>query len=397
MSAVFFLSTILGTYIAINLYMLLRLGSTLAGTGLLRGVSCAVLAFLACSVPLGRVFYDKPPHQLSEFLLLVGSLYCAPMIYGFIFTLLADLLRIANKFVSITPLPPPFTVSGRVHTVCAVALLALLVSLLGALNARYPVVVRQEIPWEAPAGAEHMAGQSDVLKIALVSDIHLGMLVGPSHLASVMKLVEAEKPDILLLAGDILDDIDWLRNDEKRERAAALFSGVSPRLGSWAVTGNHEFYAGEQECVDFLTGAGVRVLRDEWAAPGDELLLAGREDRTVLRMGGTRKSLDEIVGEISAAAPDDLRNLPLIVMDHQPFDLYESENVGAALQVSGHTHRGQLFPFNFVVSRIYEKSYGIYKKGKTYYYISSGAGTWGPPVRTTGRPEVVIITLNKKR
>jgi predicted MPP superfamily phosphohydrolase len=84
----------------------------------------------------------------------------------------------------------------------------------------------------------------------------------------------------------------------------------------------------------------------------------------------------------------------MIVMDHQPFNLEESEDIGAALQVSGHTHRGQIFPINFIVSGIYEKHYGYYRRGSTNYFISSGAGTWGPPVRTTGRPEIVILTLD---
>jgi predicted MPP superfamily phosphohydrolase len=80
-------------------------------------------------------------------------------------------------------------------------------------------------------------------------------------------------------------------------------------------------------------------------------------------------------------------------MDHQPYDLAESDNAGTDLQVSGHTHRGQLFPFNFLISAMYEHHYGLYKKDHANYYISSGAGTWGPPVRTIGRPEVVILNL----
>ncbi|MDL2263723.1 metallophosphoesterase, partial [Synergistaceae bacterium OttesenSCG-928-I11] len=134
--------------------------------------------------------------------------------------------------------------------------------------------------------------------------------------------------------------------------------------------------------------------RDEWALPGDEIFLVGREDRTALHMGGVRKSLADIVSDAGANAAVDIDSLPFVVMDHQPFALNEAEEAGAALQLSGHTHRGQLFPFNFIVAKLYEHHYGLYKRGATNYYISSGAGTWGPPVRTSGRPEIAVITMN---
>ena len=387
-----FLGSILGIYVAINAYLFARLWMTLAGTGLLRGVSCAVLVSFALAFPLSRVFDGRMPHLFSEMLVLMGSLYIAPMIYGFILTLCADVLRIVNHFVSITPMPPPFSVSGRVHVVAAVFVLSVAISLLGALNARIPTVVNKSVvsPLRGPEGAP-------VLRIALLSDIHFGRLIGNGHLERLVRLVNDRNPDLVLLAGDIIDDTEWMDDEKGAAQTRELLASMKPRLGVWAIPGNHEYYAGIEDCVRFLEDAGVHVLRDEWTVLGPEgtsgdYLLVGRDDRTVTRFGLERKTLAGIVDEARTTNPEAV-NLPILLMDHQPFHLEEASDAGVALQLSGHTHRGQLFPFNFVVSAIYESPYGLYRRDNTWYYTSSGAGTWGPPVRTTGRPEVVMISL----
>ena len=394
MSIPFFLGVIFALYLTVNTYLFARLFMTLAGTGAIRGLACALLLFFALAFPASRIFYDKLPRALASFLVVSGSLYLAPMVYGFFFTLCADLLRFLNGFISITPLPPPFSVSGRLHTVLAVAFLAIFVSLAGALNARFPRTIRHDVAYRLPESADNGESKPHApLKIAMVSDIHLGRLVGLRHVRKVVDLVNAENADIVLLVGDILDDVDWMRGEETRSRGVEIFGNMRSRLGTWAVTGNHEYYAGLDESIAFLEDAGIRLLRDEWALPGEEVLLVGREDRTALRMGEIRKSIPDIVSDAVANETFDARSLPLVVMDHQPFALHEAEDAGAALQLSGHTHRGQLFPFNFIVAKLYEHHYGLYKRGGTNYYISSGAGTWGPPVRTSGRPEIAVITM----
>ena len=106
-----------------------------------------------------------------------------------------------------------------------------------------------------------------------------------------------------------------------------------------------------------------------------------------MRSGRERAALGAIIARAKLATGEEPARLPIVVLDHQPVRLEEAQDAGVALQLSGHTHKGQIFPANLLVSAIYEKYYGPYRKGETYYYITSGAGTWGPPVRTTGRPE----------
>ncbi len=391
-----FLSVVFALYLAINTYLFVRLFMTLAGTGAIRLFACVLFLSFALAFPASRIFPDKLPRALASFLFVVGSLYLTPMVYGFFFTLFADLLRCLNGFVTITPLPPPFSASGRFYTVLAVVSLSLLVTFAGTLNAQFPRTIRHEVTCRNnPVGAENGEVMPRApLRIAVISDIHLGHLVGLRHMRKIVDLVNMENADIVLLVGDIVDDIGWMRNGETRARGLEVFGNIRSRLGTWAVAGNHDYYAGIEETAAFLEEAGVHLLRDEWAIPGGEILLVGREDRAVFRMGGTRRSLADIVSDAAAGAMSVATTLPLVVMDHQPFDLHEAEDAGAALQLSGHTHRGQLFPFNFVVARLYECHYGLYKRGGTNYYISSGAGTWGPPARTSGRPEVVVITMN---
>jgi predicted MPP superfamily phosphohydrolase len=317
------------------------------------------------------------------------------MIYGFILTVSADILRLLNGVVKITPNPPPFTVSGRTSVVAAVAALSVLITFAGALNAKFPAIVRHEIDWSDSSGTSGTQENQRQIRIAVVSDIHLGSMVGIKHLGKIVDLTNSASPDLILLAGDVLDDEKWLNDQQRRHEAANLLSSFSSKLGAWAVPGNHDYYTGIEKFMDFMEEANVKVLRDEFSTPGGEILLIGRDDRSAAIGGKQRAGIEEIILKSQNSGVNPMR-LPMIVMDHQPFSLEESQNAGAALQVSGHTHRGQLFPFNYLMSVIYEKHYGLYKKGSTNYYISSGAGTWGPPIRTTGRPEIAIITLNVK-
>jgi predicted MPP superfamily phosphohydrolase len=385
MSMAFFFGLVMTAYTLINGYMFARLFLILRGTGLIRGLACAVFLLFAVSFPASRLARNILPPSAADFLFILGSLYLAPMINGFLLTVAADLLRILNYHVALTSSPPNYTESGRENAVAVVVLLSLLLSFAGAVNAVFPAAREFRI---------RLGGEPYVtpVKIALVSDIHLGRINARSRLNRITDLIKSRSPDIVLIAGDTIDDAAWMRSPARRNEIASALSSLKPRLGVWAVPGNHDYYSGIEESNAFLRNCGVRVMMDEWAAPGGEFLLIGRDDRTVMMTGRERTGLNAIISEARSALGYASR-LPVIVLDHQPLHLEEAEQAGAALQLSGHTHKGQIFPGNLLVAAIFEKSYGLYKKGGTHYYITSGAGTWGPPVRTTGRPEVVFIDL----
>jgi predicted MPP superfamily phosphohydrolase len=190
--------------------------------------------------------------------------------------------------------------------------------------------------------------------------------------------------DIVLLAGDVVDE------DIKpviKYNLGEILKLIKSKLGVFAITGNHEYIGGVEPAVKYLAEHNLIELRDTSILIDNSFFLIGREDRSGRGFGGRpRRSLLELMKGID-------KSLPVILMDHQPVKLNEAFEYGIDLQVSGHTHHGQLFPFNFITKKIYELSYGYMKRGNTHYYVSCGVGTWGPPVRTSSRPEIVEIKL----
>jgi predicted MPP superfamily phosphohydrolase len=370
----FFLAAALLMYAAANYYLVRRTSQALDGTGTFRTVVCGVIVLLALSFPAGRILERFLPAGMTSGMVTVGSLYLGIFFYGLIVAVLADAFLLANRFfVSI-----PVTVSTGRAAWIASAIIILSTIVAGNYVAMHPRLRTIDLTISKSA-----AGLRE-LSIVAVSDMHLGTVVGIPHLERIMKLIEAAHPDIVLLAGDIFDaDVP---DPLEREIALAL-SGIRARYGVFAATGNHEYYGGVEKAVANLTRGNVTVLQDTAVCIAGAFYCIGRKDLTAQRSGGGRKPLEEILTGVKG-------ELPLILMDHQPFHLETAQKNGIDLQVSGHTHNAQLFPLNLFYGLIYEKSYGYLRKGATNVIVSCGAGTWGPPVRTTAFPEVLHIRLH---
>jgi predicted MPP superfamily phosphohydrolase len=255
----------------------------------------------------------------------------------------------------------------------------MIVVIAGYINARNPVIrkLRLEIPKSAN-GLRH-------LKIAAASDIHLGTIISRSRLKMLVDKINLIDADIVLLPGDVVDE-DLA--PVVKQNLGELLRCIKSKYGVFAITGNHEYIGGVVPAVKYLTEHGITVMRDAYIRIADSFYILGREDRAGKQFAGIiRKPLPGIMDGIN-------RNLPLILMDHQPVKLQEAVDHGIDLQLSGHTHHGQLWPFNFITKKIYELSTGYLKKGNTHFYVSSGAGTWGPPVRTGNRPEILEIQID---
>jgi predicted MPP superfamily phosphohydrolase len=196
--------------------------------------------------------------------------------------------------------------------------------------------------------------------------------------------INSLEADLVLFAGDIIDrNMDTYKNENLNEE----LSRIKAAMGVYAVAGNHDYFWGNiGELEKELATAGVRLLVDEAVSVDGAFYLIGRNDFSRSRWGVGRKSLKELASGLDAS-------LPLIAMDHQPRNLNEAEEAGIDLHVSGHTHRGQIWPGNAVVKRLFENSYGLLHKGKTAFVVTSGFGTWGPPLRIGSRAEIVLIEL----
>jgi predicted MPP superfamily phosphohydrolase len=197
-------------------------------------------------------------------------------------------------------------------------------------------------------------------------------------------LINRQDPDVILLGGDIFDED---LGPVIRNNLGDLLKDLKARNGVIAILGNHEFYGNAAEAQRYLENHNIRVLRDSVVVLPEGITIVGREDITSQQMfRKKRKSLTELLSGV-----DTLK--PVIVMDHQPFKLREVSNHPVDLQLSGHTHDGQIWPFNYIVNAMYEIGNGFGKINQTQFYVSPGVGTWGPPIRTTCRPEVIVLEI----
>lgn len=243
-------------------------------------------------------------------------------------------------------------------------------------NYRYRHKKRVEMTLSAHSGSL----QKDTLKIVALSDLHLGYGIGKKELESWVSLINREKADAVLLAGDIID------NDAKpllEEDFASAFRNIRTKYGIFAVLGNHEYLVGIPETTQFFEQAGITLLRDSIALVDNRFYIIGRDDKT----NPQRKSLKELTGQIQAF-------VPTVLLDHQPYQLEEAEQNQIDLQLSGHTHHGQVWPISWITDLIYEKAHGYLRKGKTHYYISSGMGIWGGKFRIGTQSEYAVIHLD---
>ena len=214
------------------------------------------------------------------------------------------------------------------------------------------------------------------LRIVMLSDLHLGYHNPRKELARWVDLINAEKPDLILIAGDVIDmSMRPLVEENMAEEMRRLEAPV------YACLGNHEYYSSEPLAEQFYRDARIQLLRDTCLVVGD-LCIMGRDDRTNLR----RRSVDEL-----ARMADHTKYT--ILLDHQPYHLEEAEQAGVDFQLSGHTHRGQVWPISWITDALYECSFGAHQRGKTRYYISSGIGIWGGKFRIGTRSEYVVATL----
>ncbi len=222
------------------------------------------------------------------------------------------------------------------------------------------------------------------LNIVFASDIHLGHIIDGEFLSKIIHEIEQLKPDLILFPGDLVDE-ELKPVIEKN--LGKFLTGLSAPYGVYAVTGNHEYIGGAQAAVNYLSKFNIRFLRDTTIKIANSFYLCGREDLSMNGFTGIkRKSLQEMLKNTDP-------NLPVLVMDHQPINLAEAAENNVDLQISGHTHHGQMWPLNYATERLFKLSRGYKKIGNSHFFVSSGAGTWGPRVRIGSNPEIVSIKM----
>ena len=221
----------------------------------------------------------------------------------------------------------------------------------------------------------------DRIRIAQISDVHLGLLVRRERLGLILEKVKAAAPDILVSTGDLVDgQINSL------EGLADMIKEINPRYGKFAVLGNHEYYAGLKQAIAFKKAAGFTLLRGEGISIDGIINLIGVDDPAAKYFNGYDESMEK---HLLASFP---RERFTILLKHRP--LINKDSLGLFdLQLSGHVHKGQIFPFSLLTKIYYPKDAGLLRVNGGILYVSRGSGTWGPPIRFLAPPEVTVIDI----
>jgi uncharacterized protein len=376
---IIFFTIFFGLYFAVNYYIFIRGWQSLPNIIFVKKIYISFFILVAFAFIIGRFTDHISFTGLNHLFIWIGSFWLGAMLYFFLSVIIVDLVKILNYGFHF--LPPQGTLeytkikSFALYTSIGIVILLLLFGYFNSNNTR---IKRIEIL------TEKNISKSKTLKIVAVSDIHLGTLIAKKRLKKLTELVNKENPDIIILAGDILDEI---QTPILIENIGEPLKELNAKKGTFAITGNHEYIGGINRAVKYIESLGIKILRDTIEDIGGTVLLIGREDRDINRFTGNhRKTKEELMLNIDTTKF-------LILLDHQPFELQKTADLKIDLQISGHTHHGQLWPFNYITDAVYELSYGYLRKGNTHYYVSSGFGTWGPPLRIGTRPEIVVLTI----
>ncbi|MBQ9577199.1 MAG: metallophosphoesterase [Muribaculaceae bacterium] len=319
---------------------------------MLLALCCMVMQFMSDSVPLG----------MATAMYEIGNSWLIIMFYLLMAFLVLDIGRLVH-------LVPAAWLKDNAITSLALASV-MLVTFIGG-NIHYHNKQRQEINLTTEKPLERP------LKIVMVSDLHAGFHNRRDEVARWVNMINAEKADLILIAGDLIDgNVRPLKAQGTADELSRL------NAPTFACLGNHEYITGLDKALDLLNSTGINILRDERVSVNG-VTIVGRDDRS----NRDRKSVEQL---LEGATRSDY----IILLDHQPYHLEESEQNGVDLQLSGHTHRGQVWPLNWVTKKIYECDYGQYRRGKTDYYVSSGLGIWGGKFRIGTDSEYAVITVS---
>lgn len=331
---------------------------------------------LAVTFIAAKLLESRHSSVFTDGLNIIGGFWMGFMLYAIMFFLLSDIIFIILRLTGLLE-------SGNIPAFRRWSLLitsgisVLLISG-GFINAVIPVVKEYNIT------INKRVDGINKLRVAAVSDIHLGSIIRKRSIKKLSGMIEEMHPDVIFLLGDIVDGEigPVLRGDLLK-----YFREPKTRDGLYAITGNHEFIGGAAKTIPYIESKGIRVLKDEVVILPGGIQVIGRLDRDSKRFyNRERQPLEELMKGID-------HSRPIILLDHQPFHLYETEKNGIDLQLSGHTHNGQMWPLNYLTRKIYELSYGYMKKGNSQIIVSSGFGLWGPRVRSGSHSEVLLINI----
>ena len=364
-------------YTALNYYVFIRGWQALSTLPFFKPFYIPIYIIIAYGYVFAKVLHNFLPPIAYDVWLGIGAFWFAFLVYFTLILFGIDIIRLLDSFFHFFPdsMINKEEIVKKITAVIVIAIVSLIV-FLGNLNKRDITITSLDIT--LPKGDAKLSE----LNIVFASDLHLSTIDGEKLLGRIVEKINSVSPDLILLAGDVVDDkAVVLRNRGIGES----FKLLKPRLGIYTINGNHEFINNVEPSVKFLNEYGMKVLRDNYELVDSSVYIVGREDVSMKQFTGRgRKSLEQIVQPLE-------NNYPTILLDHTPVKLEQAVKNRIDMQLSGHTHHGQIWPANIITGIIYELSWGYKKKGGSQFYVTSGAGTWGPPVRTGSKSDIVDI------
>jgi len=353
-------------------------------------IGIRLLGFVRCFFPVNAAvfwlsfaalcclltFINLLPHNLA-FLRQASLFWLAILLYMLMFLAAVDVLRLI-LFIAGKKIP-----NIGMYTTGASLLLCAILVVFGALHARSIKTVNYNIT---------LNGSGSDIRVVLISDLHIGYSIGRAHIKKVVDAVNAAQPDMVCVSGDIFDgNIDAVKD---LHDVISQLSAIKAPLGIYACLGNHDIDrtglggGSTQRIEEVLKNSSLKLLQDEVREVRDNLYIAGRRDARPIGMKAERKTPQELLSGIEGT---------VIVLDHQPTQFTELEQAGAGLVLSGHTHKGQIFPSTLITYLIYKLSgstyYGYWRGNTMQAVVTSGAGFWGPPLRVGTNSETVVIDI----
>lgn len=389
---------IIPVYILLNLYILHRVHKWLTACSGHFHSKWFVIPYITVYtlLALSLLFaFLLPSCGLQIFIKKLSNYWLGSFLYILLFIMIADILRIVLKHIPGKLHDYLFSRIGYIFVGILLTSLVVGFSIYGSFHAK----VIKVHPYEVTI--EKSCANRNELKVVLLADLHLGYNYGKREISRMVTKVNAQNPDLVLIAGDIFDnEYDAVQDPE---RIAEKLSEMKSTYGTYGVFGNHDvserLLGGFSVSLDadevrdsrfdtFAEKANITILDDESVCIADAFYLVGRMDASKPGDGTkNRMTPEEILKDLD-------KSKPILVMEHQPKQLQELSDAGADMQLCGHTHDGQLFPGNLLLGLIWENPCGYLQKGNLHSIVTSGVGVWGPAMRTGTDSEICPITIH---
>lgn len=332
-----------------------------------------VYMLVAAIYPLAERFSNQDANLFLRIISAVSGYILPFFLYFFFCILLYDLFLLINRWVKMISVERRRSFRFRFYTLSAMIFISIAIVVGGAINLNTIRVSKYEI-----SVPKKNSGIDD-LRIVFVADMHINQNLNLHFIEQFVRKANALNPDIMLYGGDIVEGDN---DNETSEAIEALLRSIKSKYGSYSVVGNHEFYGGIKLDA-FFKRAEIELIFDTTLNIDNDFYLAGRFDQHYRK----RKSINDLLKE-------DTLQLPIILMDHRPTEMQEVSQTKTDIQFSGHTHNGQLFPINLIVQSMYELAWGYEKIGDTHFFVTSGLRLWGPPVKTAGKSEIMLVDIH---